>query len=73
MSDSEHSEEGDEGEEGPEWMYETLQSYRDLYQKVQSGHERAARRAGDRASLATCGPRPRGKSGTSRRSYATLP
>jgi hypothetical protein len=36
MSDSEHSE---EGEEGPEWMhsmYETLQSYRDLYQKCKA-------------------------------------
>ena len=36
MSDSERSEEGDEG---PEWMhsmYETLQSYRDLYQKCKA-------------------------------------
>lgn len=36
MSDSEHS---DEGDEGPEWMhsmYETLQSYRDLYQKCKA-------------------------------------
>jgi hypothetical protein len=36
MSDSERSEEGEEGDEGPEWMYETLQSYRDLYQKCKA-------------------------------------